>query len=377
VGVLKETELITGGNDMTLHSMFRTLAGASLLASGITFGAIQTGEAQEGIIYSTYAHQGAISTRGNVWFIEEVAKRSNGKFKIKDTFFSGALLKGADQIQGLGEGIADAGYVCSGYDISRFPLASTAEMPYLTEKGDALAAAVNELYETYPPLKEEFHRNNLELLGTESPSPMIIGIGKKMKVEKATDVTGLKIRAFGAYGELLKNGGNIVPVFVEVSEIGTALQTGLVDGYSALPLWYPAAANFIPLTTNIVSPGVGTYYSCNISMNLDTYNALDDDVKQIIADVRKEFPKKTIELTVEGDKATLEQGAAAGVNFYKFTPEEVDAWKQKLDLETLRANWIAERQKHTTANVKEFADKLIELVAKYEAQSTYAQEFPK
>lgn len=362
---------------MTLNNTLKTLAGAALLASSTTFGMIQTAQGQEGIIYSTYAHQGAISTRGNLWFIEEVAKRSNGKFKIKDTFFSGALLKGADQIQGLGDGIADAGYVCTGYDISRFPLASTAEMPYLTEKGDALAAAMNELYETYPPLKEEFHRNNLELLATESPSPMIIGIGKEMKVQKAEDLNGLKIRAFGAYGELLKNGGGIVPVFVEVSEIGTALQTGLVDGYSTLPLWYPAAANFIPLTTNIVSPGVGTYYSCNISMNLDTYNALDEDVKKIIADVRKEFPKKTIELTIEGDQATLDQGAAAGVNFYKFTPEEVDAWKEKLDIETLRANWIAERQKHTSANVKEFADKLIELVAKYEKQSTYRQDFPK
>lgn len=362
---------------MTMHATLKTTAGASLLAAGMMLGAAQPGQAQEGIIYSTYAHQTAISTRGNIWFIDEVAKRSNGKFKIKDTFFSGALLKGADQIEGLGDGLADAGYVCTGYDISRFPLASMAEMPYLTEKGDALAAAVNELYETYPPLKEEFHRNNLELLATESPSPMIIGVGRKMKVEKAEDLSGLKIRAYGAYAELLKNAGGIVPVFVEVSEIGTGLQTGLIDGYSVLPLWYPAAANFIPLTTNIVSPGVGTYYSCNISMNLDTYNALDDDVKKIITDVRKEFPKKTIDLTVEGDEATIEQGKAAGINFYKFTPQEVDAWKNKLDMETLRASWIADRQKHTSANVKEFADKLIELVKKYEADSTYTQDFPK
>ena len=362
---------------MTMHHRLKALAGASLLAAGLMLGAAQPGAAQEGIIYSTFAHQGAISTRGNLWLIEEVAKRSNGKFKIKDTFFSGALLKGADQIEGLGDGIADAGYVCTGYDLTKFPLASMAEMPYLTEKGDALAAAMNELYETYPPLKEEFHRNNLELLATESPSPMIIGVGKKVKIEKATDLAGLKIRAFGPYAELIKTGGNIVSVFVEVSEIGSALQTGVVDGYSVLPLWYPAAANFIPLTTNIVSPGVGTYYSCNISMNLDTYNALDDDVKQLIADVRKEFPKKTIELTVEGDKATLDQGKAAGVNVSNFTPEEVDAWKKNLNVDALRAKWIEERQKHTSANVKEFADKLIELVAKYEPQSTYTQEFPK
>jgi TRAP-type C4-dicarboxylate transport system substrate-binding protein len=360
---------------MSLQTTLKSLAGASLLtAAGF---ATQPSLAQEGIIYSTYAHQGAISTRGNIWFIEEVAKRSNGKFKVKNTFFSGALLKGADQIQGLGEGIADAGYVCSGYDLTRFPLASTAEMPYLTEKGDALAVAMNELYETYPPLKEEFHRNNLELLAVESPSPMIIGIGKKMKVQKAGDIAGLKIRAFGPYAELIKTGGNIVPVFVEVSEIGTALQTGLIDGYSALPLWYPAAANFIPQTTNIVAPGVGTYYSCNISMNLDTYNALSPEVKKIISDLRKEFPKKTIALTEEGDKATLDQGKAAGVNFYKFTAEEVDVWKKNLDVNKLRANWIAERQKHTKADVTDFANKLIELVTKYESQSTYKQDFPK
>lgn len=362
---------------MNANSIFRRIAAASLMASAMVLSATFAGQAQDGIVYSTYAHQGAISTKGNVWFIEEMAKRSNGKFKIKDTFFSGALLKGADQIEGLGNGIADAGYVCTGYDITRFPLASIAEMPYLTEKGDALAAAMNELYETYPPLQEEFHKNNLELLGTESPSPIMIALGKKMKVEKATDLQGLKVRAFGSYAELLKNGGGMVPVVVEVAEIGSGLQTGLIDGYSVLPLWYPAAAGFIPLTTNIVSPGVGTYYSCNISMNLDTYNALDDDVKQLVKDIRKEFPKKTIELTEEGDKATLTEGAKAGINFYKFKPEEVDAWKAKLNVDTLRANWIAERQKYTTANAQEFADKLLALVAKYEAQSTYTQDFPK
>ncbi|WP_173933948.1 TRAP transporter substrate-binding protein DctP [Chelativorans sp. Marseille-P2723] len=360
---------------MRLGTKLKAVAAASSIAAAAAFGSALPALAQQSIIYSTYAHQGAISTRGNLWFIEEVAKRSDGKFAIKDTFFSGALLKGADQIEGLGDGIADAGYVCTGYDITRFPLASMAEMPYLTEKGDALAAAVNELYETYPPLKEEFHRNNLELLGTESPSPMIIGVGKDVRIEKAADLAGLKIRAFGPHAELLRDGGGIVPVFVEVSEIGTGLQTGLIDGYSTLPLWYPAAANFIDMTTNIVSPGVGTYYSCNISMNLDTYNSLDEDVKQIIAEVRKEFPKKTIELTIEGDQETLSQGKEAGINFYKFTPEEVEEWKSRLDIDSLRAAWIEERQKYTNADVSEFTDKLMELVAKYEAQSTYTQDF--
>lgn len=361
---------------MTMRSLIKTFSAASVLASGVALGLTSAGQAQDGIIYSTYAHQDAISTQGNLWFLEEVEKRSNGKFQVQDTFFSGALLKGADQIQGLGDGIADAGYVCSGYDITRFPLASVAEMPYLTEKGDALAKAMNELYETYPPLKEEYHRNNLELLGTESPSPMILGTGTDMTIDAATDLEGLKIRSYGAYAELLQEGGGIVPVVVEVAEIGTAMQTGLIDGYSTLPLWYPAAANFIPLTTNIISPGIGTYYTCNLSMNLDTYNALDEDVKQIIKEVRAEYPQKTIELTAEGDQATIEQGTEAGINFYKFTPEEVDAWQETLDVESLREEWIAERQQYTDADVGEFVDKLIPLVEKYEAESTYTQDFP-
>lgn len=361
---------------MTIRPLFKTFAATSVLACGVALGSITAAEAQQAIIYSSYAHQDAISTRGNLWFLEEVEKRSNGAFTVRDTFFSGALLKGADQIKGLGDGIADAGYVCSGYDITRFPLASVAEMPYLTDKGDALAKAMNELYETYPPLKEEYHRNNLELLGTESPSPMIIGIGKDTTIDAASDLEGLKIRSYGAYAELLQKGGGIVPVVVEVSEIGTGLQTGLIDGYSTLPLWYPAAANFIPLTTNIVSPGIGTYYTCNLSMNLDTYNALDDEVKQIIKEVRAEYPQKTIELTTEGDHATLDQGAEAGINFYKFTPEEVDAWQEKLDIESLRGQWIEARQKYTDADVAEFVEKLIPLVEKYEADSTYTQDFP-
>jgi TRAP-type C4-dicarboxylate transport system substrate-binding protein len=350
----------------------------SACAVGLTPpGVAAAGPAQDGVVYSTFAGRDGISTLGHLWFLDEVSKRSNGKFKVKNAFFNGALLKGTEQIEGLSTGIADVGYVCPGYDTARFPLASTAEMPFLTEKGDALAAALNELYETHAPLKEEFRRNNLELLGFESSSPMIIGIGKGRTLDKATDLQGLKLRAWGANAEVLKSAGNIVPVVVEPSEITTAMQTGTIDGYAAQALWGPAAFNYLPMTGTIVSPGYGTYYVCTISMNLDTYNSLDDEVKKVIADVRKQFPQKTIELTAEGDKTTVEQATAANVKFYKFSPEEVTAWKNRLNIDQYLKSWNVSRQKYTKANVGDFSERVIQSVRKHELRSTYTQAFPK
>lgn len=350
---------------------FTTLSAAISVAVGLTAPA----HAAE-IIYSSFAHQDAISTRGNVWFLEEVEKRTDGKFSIKEKFYNGALLKGGDALSGIGSGIADAGYLCTGYFVEKLPLTSVAEFLYMTEKGDAVARAMNELYESHEPLRDEFEAQNLALLGTESPSPFMIALSTDKRIESATDLEGIKVRAFGTTSEALKLGGGLVPVFVDISEIGTAMQTGLIEGYSSLPLWYPAAGNFMEQTKTIVAPRAGTYYACHLVMNLDTFNSLDEDVKEVIREVRAEYPAKSMEMTAEGDQVTIEEGKELGVDFYKFTDEEVEMWKENMSFDALRAEWIAARQSKTDADVQAFYDNLLTRIREYEPDSTYFQDFP-
>ena len=66
-----------------------------------------------------------------------------------------------------------------------------------------------------------------------------------------------------------------------------------------------------------------------------------------------------------------------GVDFYRFTPEEVAAWKQAIDYEQLKADWIESRQARTDADVAAFLQTYRDTLAKHIPQSDYEQKFPK
>lgn len=347
-----------------------TSALALALAAAPTFAA-----AQVKLIYSTYTAQASASNEQYEAYLEELGKRTNGYVGLKDKFYSAGLMKAGDQLSGIGKRIADVGYFCTGYTPALLPLTSMAELPYAADKGDAVSAALAELYENYEPLRREYHRQNVEVLAFDAPSSTIIGVNKV--VNSAADLKGLKIRAYGDLGKIAQQAGGMVPVAMPPSDIYTGLQTGTIDGYIGIPLWMPAPENWLQHTKTILAPGIGTYYSCGLAMNLDVYKSLPDKVKAEIAKMRKEFPAKSIAFVEKGDAVTIAKGHERGVKFYRFSPEEVADWKKKSNYDALVADWIKTRQARTDANVAEFLRLYQAAYQKHAPQSKYEQKLPR
>ena len=361
-------------NRPPLMSLRKALT-AALISAGCA-GVLAPGPAaaQVQLIYSTFVGKGSASNEQHEAYLDELAKRSNGFVGVKDKFHSAALMKATDQLSGIGKRIADVGYICTGYSPALLPLSSMAELPYAADKGDAVASALAELYETYEPLRREYNRQNVEMLVFDAPSSTIIGVNKVVK--SAAELKGMKIRAYGDLGKIVQQGGAMVPVPMPPADIYTGLQTGTIDGYVGVPLWMPAPENWLPYTKTIMAPGIGTYYTCGLAMNLDVFKSLPDNVKAEITKMRKEFPAKSIALVEKGDAVTVTKGKEMGVKFYKFTPEEVADWKAKSNYDALVADWIKTRQARTDANVAEFLKLYQDAYKKYALQSKYEQKFP-
>lgn len=349
----------------------RTLTLAAAVVAGVSL--VSPAFAQVELVYSTHVGQGSASQQQYEAYFDELAKRTDGYVKLKDRFYSEALIKATEQLKGIGAGLADVGYYCTGYAPALLPLTSMAELPYVTKKGDALSRAMADLYENHPPLREEYHRQNVELLAMDASSPTIIGVNKV--VDDADDLEGLKVRAYGELGAIAKANG-LIPVPMSAADIYTSLQTGAIDGYFGIPLWMPAPENWLEFTKTIVAPGVGTYYTCGLAMNLDIYKQLPEDVKQTIAEMRREFPAKSIEYVKKGDAATVAEAKKRGVHFYRFTPEEVEQWKEAVDYDALKQRWIRTRSERTDADVEAFLAKFQDKLAEYDPESTYEQDFP-
>jgi TRAP-type C4-dicarboxylate transport system substrate-binding protein len=326
------------------------------------------------LVFASFAAKENIFNQTALHYMQEVKQRTNGFISIKDEFYSGALLKGGEMIKGVGRGLADVGFYCVGYTPADLPLTSMTEMPYITEKGDAAAEAMTELYASYPPLRQEYDRLNVEVLGFLSPSSTIIGV--KRKVTSAGDLKGLKVRAYGQVGEILQKGGDMAPVSIAFGDIYQSLQTGLIDGYAGIPLWLPPTENWYPLTTTVVDPGIGTYFSCGIAMNKDQYKALPQRIQEIMVKMRSEFPKLSMRKVLDGNVNSVAAAQKANVGFYQFTKAEADAWRMRVDVPAMEQRWISERKDKTNANVAEFWAKYKALVRKNEPKSIYRVDFP-
>ena len=331
--------------------------------------------AQVSVVYSTYVPQGAIANRQYEAYLAELEQRSNGAVKVKEKFFAQALLKATESLRGVGQRLADVGFYCTGNHPAQLPLSSMAEIPYTTNRGDAVSNAMAELYETYPALRREFNANNVEALAWDVSSPTVIGV--KKPVNSAKDLAGLKVRAYGEVGNIVRKGGGMVPVTMGVGEVLTSLQTGVLDGYTGVPMWLPHASKWLPETRTIVSPGIGSYYTCGLVMNLDVYRSLPDNVKKIIGEMRRAHAGKAAKMVMDADAAAVADAQKLGIRFYEFTPEEAAAWKKNANFDDVVNEWVKTHSTNTKEDPRKFLTAFLEAVKKYEPTATYRQSLPK
>lgn len=350
----------------------RTILSAAAIAAALAAGGPAVADVN--LIYSTYVAQGSSANLQYEGYLEELGRRTDGFVKVQDKMYMGALMKAGEQLKGIGKGLADVGYFCTGYTPAALPLTSLAEMPYVTEKGDAVSATLAELYDSYPPLRKEYEKQNVEILAFDAPSATILGVNKK--VASAGELDGLKVRAYGELGNIVSKASGMIPVPMATTDIYTGLQTGAIDGYVGIPLWMPGPENWLQYTKTILAPGIGTYYTCGLAMNRDVFEGLPQNVKDEIAKMRREFPAKSIDYVSRGDAATVAKAQELGVAFYRFTPEEVAAWKKAVDYEAMEAEWLKTRQERTDADAAAFLKIYRDTLAKHIPQSTYEQKFP-
>ena len=116
---------------------------------------------------------------------------------------------------------------------------------------------------------------------------------KLLAVQGEEDFRGLKIRAYGAETAKLFKLMGAVPLTMPLGEVYVALQRGLVDGVmtSVDSVHAINAQEVLDYGTRLV---VSAYVPCNyVLVNLDSFNALPQDLQQIILDAAHEAEDRT------------------------------------------------------------------------------------
>ncbi|MBM2832783.1 MAG: C4-dicarboxylate transporter substrate-binding protein [Dehalococcoidia bacterium] len=306
------------------------------------------------------------------WYAAEIGKRTAGKVKI-EVYHGGALGGPRESFDLTKKGVIDIAVVGTTFVLAEFPLGATTVLPYITSSPDASMLAMNELYKTYAPFREEFEaKNNVRLVLSWAVSPTMAG--SKKPFTKMEDIPGKKWRGVGHYLGVIKMLGG-TPVPTQTGELYEALQRGTVDGYIGWPYDYIWTAKLQEVAPYVVDWQGGIHSTTFFVMNMDTWKKLPPDIQKAFDKVMEDSIPVITDSLIKWDGIGTKGMQAANVNFYKLPPEEIARWKAKV-LPTLWDDWLKQTDKPGTPT-KEFLAKYQDLVKKYEPKSRYIHPFPK
>lgn len=270
----------------------------------------------DGKMVLKYAHVGTtgeIQTRWAAEFASLVNKRTKGRIEIQ-VFPNGQLGNIDEMMDGVQSGaISMAHHAFS--SLARYvPAFSVLSAPYIYKSPEQAIHAGNP---GTSPVLREFNKQLIKKANMRVIGSFYMGareLSCKFPVHSPADLKGVKIRSvpFKLWDSMIRGMGAI-PTPVEVSELSTALMTGLVAGEEN-PLdtiyarkWYESQP-YIMMTNHML-------LTLCVFVNERVWRSIPQRDKKIINEVMAEMAQKSVEWNKKVEKATMVKLKKKGVTF--------------------------------------------------------------
>jgi len=227
-------------------------------------------------------------------FKDVVEKETNGRLEIQ--IVGGAeVFPPTETAEAVKNGAVDGAYTSAAYYSGMIPEGHALSVTTMTNK-EKVASGATDL------LREIHAKHNLYFLMTQDETqyqPFAFVLTKP--IEKLEDMKGKRLRAApGLYGEVIKAVG-ATPVTMPMSDLFSALEQGLVDGYCTVAI-SGGKEGYFKYAQNMVRPG---WYrgASGIIINLDSWNKLPKDLQEQLNDITEKINDEWLEF----EKAELDK----------------------------------------------------------------------
>ena len=205
--------------------------------------------------------------------------------------YSGSIVKVAETLEGVQNGIVDIGGFCYCFEPSNLPLhAFQTMLPFGTMDPTVSLQIAQEVYAAVPYLSNVFEDQfNQKLLARIADAGY--NLGTSFDWDSIQDLQGIKISGAGLNLNWLRYAG-VIPVQGSLPEAYTGIRTHVYEGW----IMFPSA--WVQLKLYEVGPyytmiGFGSITWHGLTMNLDSWNRLPEDVQNIVLEVAADFEELT------------------------------------------------------------------------------------
>jgi len=303
--------------------MKKTIIGLLIVLMTLTIGSFNDPSQAIELKMATFLPKDDVNLTAWWAFVDEVNKKSKGELVIK--FMGGPeAIPAFKQYEAMRTGVVDIIFVAESYYGGSVTGAAYTHLSRLTPPGERKSG--------YYDLRVDLlKKHNVFYLGRPEHG-VWFHIFTNKPVKKPQEMAGQKIRTSATYEPFVKALG-AVPITLPGSEVYTALERGVVEGYAwsvlgNVSMGWPEVCKFI------VEPKL---YSMNLEalINLDTWNKLTKPQQKLLTDLMIENEAKFTKVFEELGEKELKTMQTKGMKFIKFTPEDT---KWYVDL-AYKAGW--------------------------------------
>ena len=205
--------------------------------------------------------------------------------------YSGSIVKVAETLEGVQNGIIDIGGFCYCFEPSNLPLhAFQTMLPFGTMDPTVSLKIAQEVYAAVPYLTNTFEEQfNQKLLARIADAGY--NLGTSFDWNTVEDLQGIKIAGAGLNLNWLRYAG-VVPVQGSLPEAYTGMRTHVYEGW----IMFPSA--WVQLNLHEVGPyytmiGFGSITWHGLTINMNTWNRLPPEVQEILLEVAADFEERT------------------------------------------------------------------------------------
>ncbi len=260
-------------------------------------------------------------------FAELVKERSNGYIEIQ-VFSNGTLYKDGEEMNALSRGdvqlIAPAISKLTNY----VPEISVYDLPYAFHSLDE----VHEFTESKAgqKLTEKLNEHNLYAVGLWDSGFKQLS-NRVRPIEHVDDLKNLKMRIMPS--DILREQFSILDAYPKEYDFNAVyheLQKRSVDGQENT-LTNITSKNFYSLQDYLTISNHG-YLGYFVLFNLDFWNSLDEDVRQLLTDTFLDVQKWEWELTEQLNEETLQKiENCQCIELHYLSDEDMNVWEEKFD----------------------------------------------